>query len=81
MTWDRERRITGALFASFIAAGSIALAAAYLVFGRVIIDASAGEAGPMLVISGGALVGTLTAFVIHEIGFVLPGVMARLSRG
>ena len=81
MTWDRERRITGALFAGFLAAGSIALAAAYLVFGRVIVDASAGEAGPMLVISGGALVGTLTAFVIHEIGFVLPGVMARLSRG
>ena len=80
MTWDRERRITGALFVGFLGAGSIALAAAYLVFGRLIIDASAGEAGAVLVIAGGALVGTLTAFVIHEIGNVLPGVMARLSR-
>ena len=81
MGWDRERRITGAIFAGFLAAGALAMAAAYLVFGRVIVDASTGDAGPMLVIAGGALVGSLTAFVIHEVGQVLPGVMARLSRG
>ena len=81
MTWDRERRITGVIFVGFLTAGAVAMAVAYVVLGRVIIDASAGDAGPILVIAGGALVGTLTAFVIHEIGQVLPGVMARLNRG
>ena len=81
MSWDRERRITGAIFVGFLTAGAVAMAFAYVVLGRVIIDASAGDAGPILVIAGGALVGTLTAFVIHEIGQVLPGVMARLNRG
>ena len=81
MTLDRERQITGAIFVGFLATGAVAMAAAYLVLGRVIIDASTGDAGPLLVIAGGALVGTLTAFVIHEVGQVLPGVMARLSRG
>ena len=81
MSWDRERRITGVIFVGFLTAGAVAMAVAYVVLGRVIIDASAGDAGPILVIAGGALVGTLTAFVIHEIGQVLPGVMARLNRG
>ena len=81
MTWDRERRITGVIFVGFLTAGAVAMAVAYVVLGRVIIDASAGDAGPILVIAGGALVGTLTAFVIHEIGQVLPGVVARLNRG
>ena len=81
MTWDRERRITGVIFVGFLTAGAVAMAVAYVVLGRVIIDASAGDAGPIPVIAGGALVGTLTAFVIHEIGQVLPGVMARLNRG
>ena len=80
MNSERERQITGALFVGFLAAGAIAMAAAYLVLGRVIIDASTGDAGPILVIAGGALVGTLTAFVIHEVSQVLPGVMARLNR-
>ena len=81
MSWDRERRITGAIFVGFLTSGAVAMAVAYVVLGRVIIDASAGDAGPILVIAGGALVGTLTAFVIHEIGQVLPGVVARLNRG
>ena len=81
MRWDLERRTTGVIFAAFLASGAIAMAAAYLILGRMIVDASAGDAGPLVVIAGGALVGTLTAFVIHEVGSVLPGVMARLSRG
>lgn len=76
-----ERRVTGVIFLCFLAAGAIALAAAYLILGRMIIDASAGDMGTLAVVAGGALVGTLTAFVIHEIGSVLPMVMARLYRG
>jgi hypothetical protein len=76
-----DRRVTGAIFAGFLGAGAIALAAAYLILGRMIIDASAGDSGPLAVIAGGALVGTLTAFVIHEVGSVLPNVMSRLYRG
>lgn len=81
MTSAFDRRVTGAIFLGFLAAGAIALAAAYLILGRMIIDASAGDAGPLAVIAGGALVGTLTGFVIHEVGMVLPNVMARLYRG
>ena len=79
--WDVERRVTGAIFVGFLAAGAVAMAAAYLILSRMIMDASSGDAGPFVVIAGGALVGTLTAFVIHEVGSVLPGVMARLHRG
>ena len=81
MNWDRERQITGVLFGAFLAAGCVAMAAAYIVLGRLIVDASTGEGKATFVIAGGALVGTLTAFVIHEVGQVLPGVMARLYRG
>ena len=81
MNLDRERQITGAIFTGFLVTGALAMAAAYLVLGRAIVDANAGEGSALLVIAGGALVGTLTAFVIHEVGHVLPGVMARLSRG
>lgn len=81
MKWDLDRRVTGVLFTAFLAAGAVAMAAAYLILGRMIMDASAGDAGPVVVIAGGALVGSLTAFVIHEVGAVLPGVMARLNRG
>ncbi len=76
-----DRRITGAIFLGFLTAGAVALAVAYLILGRIIIDASAGDTSPLAVVAGGALVGTLTAFVIHEIGDVLPSVMARLLRG
>jgi hypothetical protein len=81
MKTDRESRVTGALFLGFLGAGAVALAAAYLVLGRLIIDASAGEGGAMMVIAGGALVGTLTAVVIHEVGHVLPRVTQKLNRG
>jgi len=81
MGWERERQVTGVLFGVFLLSGALALAAAYIVLGRIIVDASEGESGAALVIAGGALVGTLTAFVIHEVGQVLPGVMARLHRG
>lgn len=81
MFLDLERRVTGLIFVGFLAAGAVAMAAAYLILGRMIIDASTGDGGPLIVIAGGALVGTLTAFVIHEVGSVLPGVMARLHRG
>ena len=80
MLKDTERRVTGALVVGFLSAGAIAMAAGFVVLGRMIVDASTGDAGPMIVIAGGCLVGTLTAFVIHEIGCVLPGVMARLYR-
>lgn len=76
-----DKRVTGAIFLGFLTAGAIALAAAYLILGRIIIDASVGDMGALAVIAGGALVGTLTAFVIHEIGSVLPAVMTRLYRG
>lgn len=75
-----DRRITGALFLGFLTAGAFALAAAYLILGRIIIDAGSDGMGPLSVIAGGALVGTLTAYVIHEVGSVLPSVMARLYR-
>ncbi len=81
MYWDFERRITGLIFVAFIAAAACAMAASYLILGRLIIDAGTGEGQPLFVVAGGALVGTLTAYVIHEIGNVLPGVMARLHRG
>ena len=81
MRWTIEHRVTSLIFVGFLASGAVAMAAAYLILGRMIIDASSGDAGPLVVIAGGALVGTLTAFVIHEVGSVLPGVMARLHRG
>ena len=81
MNWDLERRVTGLIFVAFITAAAAAMAAAYLILGRMIIDAGSGDGGPLFVIAGGALVGTLTAYVIHEIGNVLPSVMARLHRG
>ena len=75
-----EQRTIGVVFVGLIAAAAVAMAAAYLILGRLIIDAGAGDAGPLLVIAGGALVGTLTAYIIHEVGDVLPSVMARLYR-
>jgi hypothetical protein len=76
-----ERSLTAALFTSFLTAGAIALAAAFLILGYMITSASEVAHGPLYVIAAGALVGTLTAFVIHEIAEVLPGVMERLHRG
>ena len=75
-----ERHTTGMLFAAFLAAGAIAMMAAYLILGRLIVAAGDGIAGPASVIAAGALAGTLTAFVIHEVGRVLPGVMQRAGR-
>ncbi len=81
MRWISERHVTGAIFTGFLASGAAAMTLGYVILGRMIVDASAGEAGPLIVIASGAMVGTLTAFVIHEIGGVLPDVMARLHRG
>jgi hypothetical protein len=44
----------------------------------MIVGAGAGDESALLVIAAGALVGTLTAYVIHEVGAVLPGVMRHL---
>jgi ABC-type Mn2+/Zn2+ transport system permease subunit len=76
-----ERRQTATLFTSFLAAGATALAAAFLILGQMITMASDVPHGPLYVIAAGALVGTLTAYVIHEIAEILPGVMERLHRG
>jgi hypothetical protein len=74
------RRQTGALFTAFLTAGAIALAAAFLILVQMITSASEVAHGALYVIAAGALVGTLTAFVIHEIAEILPGVMAHLHR-
>ena len=74
-----ERWTTGALFFLFLAAAAIAMAHAYMILGRLIIAAGDGISGPVAIIAAGALVGTLTAFVIHEISAVLPGVMRHLN--
>jgi ABC-type Mn2+/Zn2+ transport system permease subunit len=76
-----ERNQTATLFTSFLTAGAVALASAFLILGQMITSASDVAHGPLYVIAAGALVGTLTAFVIHEIADVLPGVMERLHRG
>ena len=72
-----KRWITGAIFVLFVAAGALAMTAAYLILGRMIIAAGNGDAGPLAVIASGSVVGTLTAFVIHELSRVLPGVMQQ----
>ncbi len=66
------------MFTSFLTAGAIALATAFLILGQMITLASEVAHGPFYVIAAGALVGTLTAFVIHEVAEVLPGVMDEL---
>ncbi len=76
-----ERRLTAALFTGFLAAGAVALAAAFLILGHMITMAGDVTHGPLYVIAAGALVGTLTAFVIHEVGCILPGVMDELHHG
>jgi hypothetical protein len=81
MRFVSERRLTAMLFTSFLAAGATALAAGFLILGQMIVMAGEVSGGPLYVIASGALVGTLTAFVIHEVGLVLPGVMSRLNRG
>jgi hypothetical protein len=81
MGWNIERRVTGLIFMGFLASAAVAMAAAYIILARMIVDAGAGDAGPIAVIAGGALVGALTAYIIHEVGNVLPGVMSRLHRG
>ena len=74
------RNVTRLLFGALLAAGTVAMAAAYVLLGHMIVDASAGDATAMSVITAGILVGTLTAYVIHEVGMVLPGVMPHLRR-
>jgi hypothetical protein len=76
-----DRSQTATLFTAFLTTGAIALAAAFLILGQMITSASEVAHGPLYVIAAGALVGTLTAFVIHEIAEVLPGVMEHLHRG
>ena len=76
-----ERQLTATLFTSFLTAGAIALAAAFLILGQMITMAGDVAYGSLYVIAAGALVGTLTAFVIHEVAEVLPGVMEVLHRG
>jgi hypothetical protein len=80
MRFLSERRITAALFTSFLLAGVLAMASAFLILGRMIIMAGETQSGTLFVLASGGLVGTITAFVIHEVGAVLPAVMARLSR-
>ncbi len=75
------RRLTAVLFTTFLAAGATALAAAFLILGQMIVIAGEVSGGALYVIASGALVGTLTAFVIYEVGMVLPGVMSQLNRG
>ena len=74
----RMRNVTRLLFGSLLAAGTVAMAAAYLLLGHMIVDASTGDATALSVVTAGILVGTLTAYVIHEVGMVLPGVMPHL---
>jgi pheromone shutdown protein TraB len=81
MRFLSERRVTAGLFTIFLAAGAVALAAAFLILGHMITIAGEVANGPLYVIAAGALVGTLTAFVIHEVGCVLPDVMEELHRG
>jgi ABC-type Mn2+/Zn2+ transport system permease subunit len=76
-----ERSQMATLFTSFLTAAAVALAAAFLILGQMITMASEVAHGPLYVIAAGALVGTLTAFVIHEVAEVLPSVMERLHRG
>ena len=73
-----DRHITAALFVGLLAAGAIAMTEAYMILGRMIVSAGEGEGSPLLVIAAGALVGTLTAYVIHEVDNVLPGVTLHL---
>jgi biotin transporter BioY len=76
-----ERSQTATLFTSFLTAGAIAMAAGFLILGQMITMASEVAQGGLYVIAAGALVGTLTAFVIHEVAEILPGVMDHLHRG
>jgi ABC-type Mn2+/Zn2+ transport system permease subunit len=80
MRYFSEHRVTAALFTGFLVAGVTAVAAAFLILGRMIVMAGDVPNGPLYVVASGGLVGILTTFVIHEVGMVLPGVMARLNR-
>ena len=73
-----ERHITAAVFIGLLTAGAIAMTQAYMILGRLIVSVGMGDDSPLLLISAGALVGTLTAYVIHEVGQILPATMRVL---
>ena len=73
-----DRHVTAVVFVGLLAAGVTAMVQAYLILGRVILSVGLGEDSPLVLISAGALVGTITAYIIHEVGNVLPGVMRTL---
>ena len=73
-----ERHVTAAVFIGLLAAGIIAMVQAYLILGRIIMSVGLGDDSPLMLIAAGALVGTLTAYVIHEVGQILPGTMRVL---
>lgn len=74
------RTFTFVLFALFVVAGAIALAASTIIMGTLIVAASEGASTPFAVICGGALVGVLAAMIVHEIGMVAPRVARELGR-
>lgn len=72
--------ITLFLFVAFVGAGGVALAAATMVMGALIVSAADGDAGPLSVIAAGALTGVLTAMIVHQVGMVAPRVARELWR-
>ena len=72
--------LTLLIFIAFLLAGASALAATAVLFSGAITDAVEGVTGPVPVIVLGALIGTLSAYIVHEITALVPGIVRVVTR-